>query len=158
MGATTSWQIIQSACMHHSVTFSSSFSLCRLLTRPVFRWHLNGGAVSGYNSLIIVRRLFHRIPHSFVIAKFMPKHSASWTSYIRLKKATSWTTRCFLALRISRTDIGLYINRCQGQLLFVVSPRKPSRVNEGCYFAMGSSLDQGTKLLHVEPPLHPEFE
>ncbi|KAG2041072.1 hypothetical protein BDR03DRAFT_946922 [Suillus americanus] len=47
------------------------------------------------------------MPQSFVVAKFMPERSASWTSSYGLKKATSWTTRPFLALRISRTDVGL---------------------------------------------------
>ncbi|KAG2340936.1 hypothetical protein BDR05DRAFT_482627 [Suillus weaverae] len=96
------------------------------------------------------------MPHAFVVAEFTPRRSARWTSGYGSLKATSLATRPFLALRISRTDIGYGDNWSEGDFLFVISPQKPSGVNEGCYFALGSSLDEGSKTLHVEPPLHPE--
>ncbi|KAG1741516.1 uncharacterized protein EDB91DRAFT_1222426 [Suillus paluster] len=92
--------------------------------------------------------------HSFVIAKFIPQgRSTSWTSYYWVEKATSLTTRSFLVLRISRSDIG---SDDKSQLLFVISPQKPGGVNDGCYITLGSSLDEGKKILHVEPFLCPE--
>lgn len=97
------------------------------------------------------------MPHNFVVAEFMPRRSARWTSGYGILKATSLATRPFLALRISRTDIGFHNNSWNdGDFLFVISPQKPSGVNEECYFTLGSSLDEGSKMLHVEPPLHPE--
>lgn len=95
------------------------------------------------------------MPHSLVVAKFMPQRSAYWTSPYGRKKATSLPTRPFLALRISQTDIGCHNQWEDGDFLFAVSPQKPSGANEGCYFALGSSLDAGRRILHVEPPLHP---
>ncbi|KAG1839141.1 hypothetical protein DFJ58DRAFT_859919 [Suillus subalutaceus] len=96
------------------------------------------------------------MPHSLVVAKLMPQRSANWTSYYGRQQAISLATRPFLALRISQTDIGLHGHSQEGDFLLAISPQKPSGVNEGCYFALGSSLDEGRKMLHVEPPLHPE--
>ncbi|KAG1868453.1 hypothetical protein F4604DRAFT_910890 [Suillus subluteus] len=96
------------------------------------------------------------MPHSLVVAKLMPQPSAYWTSYYGREKVISLATRPFLALRISQTDVGLHDNSQEGDFLFAISPQKPSGVNKGCYFALGSSLDAGRKMLHVEPPLHPE--
>ncbi|KAG2071491.1 hypothetical protein BDR04DRAFT_506328 [Suillus decipiens] len=96
------------------------------------------------------------MPHNFVVAEHMPRRSASWTSGYGILQATSLTTRPFLALRISRTDIGCDDQWRKGDFLFAISPQKPSGVNEGCYFTLGSSLDERSKTLQVEPPLHPE--
>jgi hypothetical protein len=96
------------------------------------------------------------MPHTFVVAKLIPQRSAYWTSGYGILKATSLATRPFLALRISRTDIGYDGHWREGDFLFAISPQKPSGVNEGCYFALGSSLDEGSKMLHVQPPLHPK--
>ncbi|KAG2340923.1 hypothetical protein BDR05DRAFT_840076, partial [Suillus weaverae] len=93
------------------------------------------------------------MPHSFVIAKFLPQRSATWTSYYGLEKAASLESHPFLALRVSRTDIGMQDFDRQGQFLFAISPKKPSGVNDGCYFALGSSLDKEKKMLRIEPPL-----
>jgi len=96
------------------------------------------------------------MPHTFVVAKLIPQRSAYWTSGYGILKATSLATRPFLALRISRTDIGYDDHWREGDFLFAISPQKPSGVNEGCYFALRSSLDEGSKMLHVQPPLHPK--
>ncbi|KAG1779413.1 hypothetical protein EV702DRAFT_99782 [Suillus placidus] len=85
------------------------------------------------------------MPHSLVVAKFMPQRSAYWTSHYGREKAISLPTRPFLALRISQNDIGLDNQLREGDFLFAVSPQKPSGVNKGCYFALGSSLDGGRK-------------
>ncbi|KAG1849705.1 hypothetical protein DFJ58DRAFT_794829 [Suillus subalutaceus] len=71
--------------------------------------------------------------------------SANWTSYYGLEKAASLKTLPFLALRSGR----------QGQFLFAISSGKPTGVNDGCYFALGSSLSIERKTLHVEPSLRP---
>ncbi|KAG2041080.1 hypothetical protein BDR03DRAFT_1024239 [Suillus americanus] len=96
------------------------------------------------------------MPHTFVVAEFMLQRSAYWTSSYGILQAASLTTCPFLALRISRKDIGYDDHWRKGVFLFVISPQKPSGVNEGCYFALGSSLDESRKMLHIEPPLHPE--
>ncbi|KAG1717675.1 hypothetical protein EDB19DRAFT_1183752 [Suillus lakei] len=98
---------------------------------------------------------FRQIPHSFVVAKFLPQRSATWTSYYGLEKAASLKSLPFLALRVSRTDIGMQDFGRQGQFLFAISPQKPTGVNDGCYFTLGSSLDRERRMLHVEPPLRP---
>ncbi|KAG2071500.1 kinase-like protein [Suillus decipiens] len=95
------------------------------------------------------------MPHSFVIAKFLPQRSADWTSYYGLEKAASLKTLPFLALRVSRTDIGMQDMGRQGQFLFAISSEKPTGVNDGCYFALGSSLNIERKMLCVEPSLYP---
>ncbi|KAG1887633.1 kinase-like domain-containing protein [Suillus subluteus] len=94
---------------------------------------------------------FPQIPHSFVVAKFLPQRSATWTSYYGLKKAASLKSLPFLALRVSRTDIGMQKFDRQGQFLFAISSKKPTGVNDGYYFALRSSLDKDS----VEPPLRP---
>jgi hypothetical protein len=43
----------------------------------------------------------------------------------------------------------------QGQFLFAISSEKPTGVNDGCYFTLGSSLNIEKKTLRVEPPLSP---
>ncbi|KAG1815140.1 uncharacterized protein BJ212DRAFT_258508 [Suillus subaureus] len=86
----------------------------------------------------------------------MPQRSAYRTSHHGREKAISLATRPFLALRISQTDVGLHDYLQEGDFLFAISPQKPNGVNEGCYFALGSSLDGNRKMLHIEPPLHPE--
>ncbi|KAG2071481.1 kinase-like protein [Suillus decipiens] len=98
---------------------------------------------------------FRQMPHSLIVAKFIPQRSATWTSYYGLEKAASLKSHPFLALRVSRTDIGMQDFGHQGQFLFAISPKKPTGVNDGCYFALGSSLDKGKKMLRVEPPLLP---
>ncbi|KAG2145178.1 hypothetical protein DEU56DRAFT_754054 [Suillus clintonianus] len=95
------------------------------------------------------------MPHSFVIAKFLPHRSATWTSHYGLEKAASLNSLPFLALRVSRTDVGVQDLGRQGHFLFVISPEKPTGVNDGCYFTLGSSLIVERKMLHVEPPLRP---
>ncbi|KAG0707893.1 kinase-like domain-containing protein [Suillus ampliporus] len=98
------------------------------------------------------------MPHSFVVAKFIPQRSATWTSYYGHEKATSFKTVPFLALRVSRTDVGLQeLAPHHGRFLFVISTRKPTGVNDGCYFALGSSLDKERKMLRVAPPLRTDF-
>jgi hypothetical protein len=90
--------------------------------------------------------------HSFVVAKFIPQRSATWTSYYGLEKAASLKSHPFLALRVSQTDIGMpNFDLHDGQFLFAISPKKPTGVNDGCYFALGSSLDGEKKMLRVEP-------
>ncbi|KAG2041060.1 hypothetical protein BDR03DRAFT_35203 [Suillus americanus] len=98
---------------------------------------------------------FHQIPHSFVVAKFLPQRSATWTSYYGLEKAASLKSLPFLALRVSRTDVGMQDFDRQGQFLFAISSKKPTGVNDGCYFTLGSSLDKDKKMLRFEPPLRP---
>ncbi|KAG0707894.1 kinase-like domain-containing protein [Suillus ampliporus] len=98
---------------------------------------------------------FRQMPHSFVVAKFIPQRSASWTSHYGLEKAASMKTLPFLALRVSRPDIGMQDLGLQGKYLFVISPHTPTGVNDGCCFALGSSLNKERKMLHLEPPLHP---
>lgn len=98
---------------------------------------------------------FRQMPHSFVVAKFLPQRSATWTSHYGLEKAASFKSHPFLALRVSRTDIGMQNLDLQEQFLFAISPKKPTGVNDGCYFALGSSLDKEKKMLRVEPPLRP---
>ncbi|KAG0699226.1 kinase-like domain-containing protein [Suillus ampliporus] len=84
------------------------------------------------------------MPHSFVVAKFIPQRSATWISNYGYEKR----------LRVSRPDIGLpNIDPRHGRFLFVISSQKPTGVNDGCYFALGSSLDIEMKMLRVEPPL-----
>ncbi|KAG1887625.1 hypothetical protein F4604DRAFT_1717852 [Suillus subluteus] len=95
------------------------------------------------------------MPHCFVIAKFLPQRSANWTSYYGLEKAASLKTLPFLALRVSRTDVGMQDLGRQGQFLFAISSEKPTGVNDGCYFALGSSLSIERKMLHIEPSLRP---
>ncbi|KAG2145176.1 kinase-like domain-containing protein [Suillus clintonianus] len=95
------------------------------------------------------------MPHCFVIAKFLPQRSANWTSHYGLEKAASLKALPFLALRVSRSDDGVQDLCRQGQFLFVISPEKPTGVNDGCYFTLGSSLNIERKMLHVEPPLRP---
>jgi hypothetical protein len=43
----------------------------------------------------------------------------------------------------------------EAKFLFAISSKKPTGVNDGCYFALGSSLDKEKKMLRVEPPLRP---
>ncbi|KAG1841823.1 hypothetical protein DFJ58DRAFT_807718 [Suillus subalutaceus] len=86
------------------------------------------------------------MPHSFVIAKFLPQRSANWTSYYGLEKAASLKTLPFLALRVSRTDVGMQDLGRQGQFLFAISSGKPTGVNDGVI---------ERKTLHVEPSLRP---
>ncbi|KAG2034635.1 kinase-like domain-containing protein [Suillus americanus] len=95
------------------------------------------------------------MPHSFVVAKFLPQRSATWTSYYGLEQAASLKSLPFLALRVSETDIGMRNFGRQEHALFAVSSEKPTGVNDGCYFALGSSLDKDEKMLRVEPPLRP---
>jgi len=95
------------------------------------------------------------MPHSFVVAKFLPQRSANWTSYYGLERAASLKPLPFLALRVSRTDVGMQDLGRQGQFLFAISSEKPTGVNDGCYFTLGSSLSIERKMLRVEPSLCP---
>lgn len=81
--------------------------------------------------------------------------SANWTSYYGLEKAACLKPLPFLALRVSRTDVGMQDLGRQGQFLFAISSEKPTGVNDGCYFTLGSSLNIEKKTLRVEPPLSP---
>ncbi|KAG2351178.1 hypothetical protein BDR07DRAFT_1502341 [Suillus spraguei] len=97
------------------------------------------------------------MPHNFVVGRTIyPSVRLLGPLVYGILQATSLTSRPFLALRISRRDIGCGDQWREGDFLFAISPHKPSGVNEGCHLALGSSLDERSKMLHVEPPLHPE--
>ncbi|KAH7907913.1 kinase-like domain-containing protein [Hygrophoropsis aurantiaca] len=90
--------------------------------------------------------------HSFVVAKFAPKKSASWTSYYGVRAAALLSTRPFLALRMPLVHIGLQEpSDPPCYVLFLVSGRKPEGLNDNSYFALGPASDQESKILHVRP-------
>ncbi|KAG2741337.1 hypothetical protein P692DRAFT_20256953 [Suillus brevipes Sb2] len=53
-----------------------------------------------------------KVSHSFVVAKFLPQRSATWTSHYGLEKAASLKSHPFLALRVSRADIMIGMQNC----------------------------------------------
>ncbi|KAH7907916.1 kinase-like domain-containing protein [Hygrophoropsis aurantiaca] len=68
--------------------------------------------------------------HSFVVAKFAPKKSATWTSYYGVRAAALLSTRPFLALRMPLVHIGLQKpSDPPCYVLFLVSARKPEGWN-----------------------------
>ncbi|KIJ64947.1 hypothetical protein HYDPIDRAFT_28291 [Hydnomerulius pinastri MD-312] len=89
--------------------------------------------------------------HSFVLAKFSPERSATWTSFYGSQRAAYLTTRPFAALRIPPVDIGSNI-QCRG-VLFAVSTAKPS----GTYYVTlepASGDSEGIKSPHLVSDPH----
>ena len=95
------------------------------------------------------------MPHSFVIAKLVPKRSAMWTSYYGIQKAADLATRPFLALHVSATDLGLGDPEEPERYstLFLVSPEKPTGLK---YFTLTPRASGEKRALVVNPSLHPE--
>lgn len=97
------------------------------------------------------------MPHSFVAAKLWAQRSAYWTSYFGPQAAARLNTLPFIALRIRESDLTVHQPPDpRRNLLFVVSPHKPTGTHSTNYLALSPTTQEEARSLSVYPPLHAE--